>query len=98
MYPLSIRRVAVATLLALTMLLAWGLSNTDHQESAAGASISCSHGSQGIHEIYAPPSWPGDRAAHVVTRWSTSVQHTVYTKSGWWDPSWDYYYSTGYSC
>lgn len=58
----------------------------------------CSHATQSIHEIPAPSSWPGTRAAHTVYRFTASIVHYVYTKSGWWDPTWDFYYSAIYAC
>jgi hypothetical protein len=92
------RRIVVATLLAIAMFLAWGLSNTSHEDDAEASSFTCSHPSQGIHEINAPASWPGTRAAHIVNTYGASHQQIVYTKSGWWDPTWDYYYASTKTC
>ena len=80
-----IRLVAVATILALAL-------------PAQAASFNCSHGNQAIHEISAPESWPGTRAAHTITSNGSQKVQTVYTKSGWWDPTWDYYYTSSIWC
>jgi hypothetical protein len=90
----------VATLLGIAMFLAWGLSNTSHEDAAEASSPynMCTHSAQGIHEISAPASWPGTRAAHVVSWYSGIVTSTYYTKSGWWDPTWDYYATTSKAC
>jgi hypothetical protein len=96
--PLLLRRVAVATLLAVLALFIWAVSLTSHLWAAEAGTFSCSHASQSIHEIPAPASWPGTRAAHVVSTFSGGKQQLVYTKSGWWDPTWDYYYSSTKTC
>ena len=99
MIPLSLRRIALATLLALTMLFAWGLSTTSHYDAAEASWAHC-HSQQGIHELSGPPaSWPGTRAAHVVVTLNYPlIEQHFYTKSGWWDPTWDYYKVSYYVC
>jgi hypothetical protein len=95
---LTLRKVAIATVLAISMLLAWGLSTTSHYDAANASWSTCGHGTQSIHELSNPPSsWPGTRAAHTVTRFSASNNQTFFTKSGWWDPTWDFYKVVAYA-
>ena len=95
---LTLRRVAIATLLAISMLMAWGLSTTDHGDAADASWVHCSHKTQSLHELSDPPSsWPGTRAAHEVYRFTSSNSQYFYTKSGWWDPTWDFYKSAAYA-
>jgi hypothetical protein len=92
------RRMIITALLAITMFLAWGLSNTSHEDAADATWHKCAHQTQGIHELSNPPSsWPGTRAAHTVTRFQYSNSQYFYTKSGWWDPTWDFYFSEAYA-
>ena len=88
----SIRRIALATAIALIMLLWWGLSNTSHEDAANASWSRCSHLSQSVHELSNPPlAWPGTRAAHTVTRFTGSNVQTFYTKTSSLDWTWDYY-------
>lgn len=62
----------------------------------AATNLTCSASAQSIHEITHQSWWPGTRAAHVITgRFyylnNYQILEHVYTKSGWWDPSWDYF-------
>lgn len=82
------------TLVVLAVVL--GLSIGVFAFPVGGKSLVCSHTTQGIHEITHDSRWPGTRAAHTVTRSATiggrwTINDRVYTKSGWWDPTWDYY-------
>ena len=95
---LTLRRVAVAILLAISMLLAWGLSTTSHYDAAEASWAHC-HSTQSIHELSGPPAaWPGTRAAHTVSYYAGVSYQTFYTKSGWWDPTWDYYKYDFWAC
>lgn len=92
--------VALATLLilAMAMVIAQGLMVTSHKMAASASWNTCSHQTQNIHELSDPPSsWPGTRAAHTVTRFTSSNSQHFYTKSGWWDPSWDFYKVVAYA-
>jgi hypothetical protein len=76
---------------------------------AQAATLSCSHsysltGNGTLHEFTPPTSWPGTRAAHKVngilslTGASVTLIAPTYTKSGWWDPTWDYYKTDRKTC
>jgi len=89
---LSISRIALAVVIAFVILMAWGLSNTSHEDAANASWVQCSHQSQSVHELSQPPSaWPGTRAAHTVTRFTGTNVQTFYTKTSTWDWTWDYY-------
>jgi hypothetical protein len=98
----SLRRrvapVVIAVILAMVAIIAQAILTTTHFNDAEASSFTCAHASQGIHEIPAPASWPGTRAAHIVDTYGNSHQQIVYTKSGWWDPTWDYYYASTKTC
>ena len=87
-----------AVLLALAFILVQGIASTSHYDAANASWVHCSHQTQSLHELSDPPaSWPGTRAAHSVTRFQYSNSQYFYTKSGWWDPSWDFYKSAAYA-
>jgi hypothetical protein len=94
-FTLKERVLAVFAIIALLL----GLSVLIAPPAEAGSpSNMCLHSAQALHEISAPASWPGTRAAHKVSWYTNIVSWTVYTKSGWWDLTWDYYYANSKAC
>lgn len=68
----------------------------------AGTFLSCTHSyslsnHQALHSIPKKAHWPGTKAAHKVggalsyTGAYVTIYDQVYTKSGWWDLTWDFY-------
>lgn len=88
----------VALALALGFIVVQGVSSTSHYDAADASWIAC-HAAQSLHELSNPPaSWPGTRAAHQVFYYSNLSDQYFYTKSGWWDPTWDFYKNEFYLC
>jgi hypothetical protein len=96
------RRVAPAVIviiMAMVAIIGQAVLTTTHFNDAEAGTFGCGHASQSIHEIPAPAHWPGTRAAHTV--WISpggDRNQSVYTKSGWWDPTWDFYYTSFKLC
>lgn len=94
-------RLVVAVAIAVAAIGVQSVLDDSHFTDAEAAWTQC-HGTQSIHELSNPPtSWPGTRAAHTVTNTGGSpwFSHQVfYTKSGWWDLTWDYYKTVDYLC
>ncbi len=95
------RRVVPAVIvliLALSAILVQSILDDSHFTTADASWSTCSHQTQNIHELSNPPAgWPGTRAAHTVTRFTSTNSQTFYTKGGWWDPRWDFYKVVVYS-
>jgi hypothetical protein len=89
---MTLRRMGVAALIAITLLLAQSLLVTSHKEAASASWATGSHQSQSVHELANPPlAWPGTRAAHTVTRFTGTNVQTFYTKTSTLDFTWDFY-------
>ena len=68
---------------------------------AQAGSFTCSHAApSSLHSIPHVYPMPGDRAAHKILKpilnmngTAKNVTEVTYTKSGWWDPTWDFWNS-----